>query len=309
MILRSLLVVAAAFFLVLPCRAAAPTEKDLLAMIQVLRPLHRRQGAARPGDWLSVHHEGGQTFRQYLGCDPVLPTAERRKIYVQPIGAFTPGQRRVLDLVTEGMGIFLDLPVVTLPTRPASAIPHRAQRLNPGMGDKQFLTTYILYDLLKPSLPSDAAACIGLTATDLWPGGDWNFVFGQASVQDRVGVWSIAMLGDPETGPKAFRLCLWRALGTAVHETCHMFTMLHCTAYPCVMAGRNSLEEGDRLPLWLCPECLAKLCFAVQADPIARYRRLEAYCHRNGLAVEATFYRRAADLLEASWPESTPTEP
>ena len=41
---------------------------------------------------------------------------------------------------------------------------------------------------------------ISFTSTDLWPGEDWNFVFGQASFEKPVGVWSLHRLGDPAAG-------------------------------------------------------------------------------------------------------------
>ena len=39
---------------------------------------------------------------------------------------------------------------------------------------------------------------LAITAFDLWPGPGWNFVFGQASLTERVGVWSMARNGDPD---------------------------------------------------------------------------------------------------------------
>jgi archaemetzincin len=280
---------------------------NLKEMIRVLRPLHQRLGATAPGDGLSDHPEKGQPFKAYLASDPVLPTAGRRTICVQPLGTFTAGQHRLLDQVVEGMGLYLCLPVAVLPPVPASAIPGRARRRIRETGEEQFLTSYILEELLEPGLPDGAAASIALTATDLWPGEGWNFVFGEASVRDRVGVWSLARLGDGASGPQV----LIRALGTAVHETCHMFSMRHCTAYECAMCGSNSLEEGDRHPLWLCPQCLAKLCYATGADPLARYRALEGFCRRNGLRAEARFYHHSLRTLERdpSWRPGAPEEP
>ena len=49
-----------------------------------------------------------------------------------------------------------------------------------------------------PRRPEDAVAVLGLTTSDLWPGEGWNFVFGQASLRDRIGVWSLYRFGDPE---------------------------------------------------------------------------------------------------------------
>ena len=56
---------------------------------------------------------------------------------------------------------------------------------------EQFNSRYILYDVLSPRLPEDAFCVLGVTATDLYPSDDYNFVFGQASIKSRVGVASL----------------------------------------------------------------------------------------------------------------------
>lgn len=279
------------------CLAQDVSPSQLKAMIKRLRPLHARLGSPKDGDWLKCHPEPGQSFREYLNGNPVLPTPERRKLYVQPIGSFTSEQQRILALTVEFMGLYLCLPVVMQEPLHLSAIPSKARRSFPGSSSPQLLSPYILDELLLPNLPKDAAAQIALTSNDLWPGKGWNFVFGQASTVDRVGVWSIHRFGNPARSTKTFKLCLLRAAGTAVHETCHMFSMRHCTAYACSMCGSNSLEEGDRLPLWLCPECLAKLCWAVQVDPLQRFQNLADFCKRNGLDKEAAFYAKCIAKL------------
>jgi archaemetzincin len=146
--------------------------------------------------------------------------------------------------------------------------------------------------VLTPRLPRDAAATICFTACDLWPGPGWNFVFGQASLEGRVGVWSIARFGDPDESEESFRLVLLRTLKLATHEAGHMFSLAHCTAYACDMNGSNSLDESDRHPLALCPECLAKICWATRADPAERYRKLIEFCKREGLKAEAERYEK-----------------
>ena len=76
-----------------------------------------------------------------------------------------------------------------------------------------------------------------------------------------------------------------------------MFSIEHCTAYQCGMNGSNSLAESDRRPMALCPECLAKVCLATGSDPLARYRKLEAFCRKHGLVEDADFYKRSAAAL------------
>ena len=125
----------------------------------------------------------------------------------------------------------------------------------------------------------------------------WNFVFGEASLEDRVAVWSIYRNGNAEGNPEEFRLCLLRTMKTATHETGHMFGMQHCIAYECNMCGSNNREEADRRPIQLCPECVAKVWWATGTDPLSRYERLASFCEKQGLKPEQEFYQR----LIAKW--------
>ena len=129
-------------------------------------------------------------------------------------------------------------------------------------------------------------------------------MFGQASLRERVGVWSIHRNGDPDKDAASFRICLLRTLKTATHETGHMFSMLHCTAYECNLCGSNHRAESDRRPLALCPECLAKVCWACRADPLERFGRLSAFCKAHGLKGEAATYDRAIRALGGTPPKA-----
>ena len=270
---------------------------QLIAVMNTLRPLHTKLGKPQPGDWLSVHREPGQTFQEYVQSRPVTPRGARHAIYIVPLGDFTPTQRKIITLTAEFMGAYFNLPVRVEKDLPLSLIPSSARRKHPSWGMDQILAPYVLDEVLRPRLPADAAVALALTASDLWPGEGWNFVFGQASLRDRVGVWSLYRNGDPDKSEADFRLCLLRTLKTAAHETGHMFSMEHCIAYQCGMCGSNHREESDRRPLWLCPECMAKVCWATGADPAARYEKLAAFCNANGLKAEEEFYRKSLATL------------
>jgi archaemetzincin len=155
-----------------------------------------------------------------------------------------------------------------------------------------------MLEVLRPKLPPDAAALIGFTSSDLFPDETLNFVFGQASLSERVGVWSLYRLGRPEANADSFKLVLLRTLKIAAHETGHMFSLAHCTKYECVMNGTNSLNESDRRPLDACAECMAKLCWAAGADPRERYARLAAFCAEHDLPYERRFFEDAARALK-----------
>jgi len=274
---------------------ADPRVDQLRAAMEKLRPLARKLGKPGPSDWLANHPEPGQTFEEYLASRPVGPTKERRTIYVQPLGDFTPAQRKIITLTADFMGRYFNLPVKVKEDLPLSLIPARARRVHPSWGMKQILSTHVLDEVLAPRLPKDAVAYIAFTTSDLWPGEGWNFVFGQASLTERVGVWSIFRNGDPE---KELRLCLLRTMKTATHETGHMFSIQHCTLYECNMCGSNHREESDRRPIACCPECVAKLWWITGADPVERYRKLAEFCREQGLKAEQELYEKSIQALE-----------
>lgn len=271
--------------------------RQMSATIDRLKPLHQKLGEPGPRDWLANHEEPGQSFQQYLKINPVTPTGGRTVIYVQPLGEFTDKQREIVELAAEYLGIYMNRPVKILDDLPLSIIPNKARRTHPQWGVRQILSTHVLNNVLKPRLPNDAAAYIAFTAIDLWPGRGWNFVYGQASLRDRVGVWSIHRNGDPSGGADAFHLSLRRTLKTATHETGHMFSIRHCIAYECNMCGSNHRAESDRHPLYLCPECHAKTCWATAAVPVERYHRLAAFCKKHRLIGEQAFFEKAAAVL------------
>lgn len=275
-----------------------PDAQRLIEPMKQIKPLHRKLAKPQPGDWLERHHEPGQTFSEYVNSNPRRLTGRRRILYVQPLGEFTDVQRKIVNLTADFMKRFYSVPVKVLDDIPLSVIPDSARRVHPEWGVKQILSTYVLDIVLKPRLPKDAAAYMAFTASDLWPGEGWNFVFGQASLLGRVGVWSIHRNGDPEKSDADFKLCLLRTMKVAVHETGHMFSIEHCTRYECGMCGSNHLQESDRHPLWFCPECMAKVCWATEADPVERYRTLSESCGTNSLVTESEFYRKSAELIE-----------
>jgi archaemetzincin len=259
-----------------------------------LRPLASPLLPPRPGDWLAEHREKGQTFRQYLSANPVRRDRDLTTICLCLLGDFTGPQERVLDLAREYLSLFFDVPVRVRRRVPLAEVPATARREYPKRGVTQLLTTFILHDILEPDRPEDALAYLAFTAKDLWPGRGWNFVFGQANLRRRIGVWSMYRNGYPGKNEGAFRLCLWRTLSIAAHETGHILTMRHCTAFSCLMNGCNSQEELDRQPLNPCPVCLRKLLWNLQVEPVAYLRRLEAFCREHGLA-EGDWFAAAAE--------------
>jgi archaemetzincin len=279
-------------------RPAPSSPEGLRVAIEKVRPLHKELGPPQPDDWLKTFREPGQTFEEYLHGNPTRPEGERRVLYVQPLGEFTPAQTRVVALTADFLSRFFALPVRVREPAPLGKVPRKALRSSPIGSGRQIQASYIMFDVLRPTLPPDAAALIGFTSSDLFPDETLNYVFGQANLQERVGVWSLYWLGRPDASDADFQLTLRRTLKIAAHETGHMFSLQHCTKYECVMNGTNSLQETDRRPLDACPECMAKLCWAAGADPRERYARLADFCAAHGLTAEQRFFETSARALE-----------
>jgi archaemetzincin len=280
--------------------SGAPEETQTalgLAAIARLIPLHSDLAHPRPGDWLAEHREPGQTFAEYKQADATLPKLPRNKIYIQPIGNFEGRQGQILKDTTEYLGLCYGLPVVMNEPLRTGDLVQVERRGELAQGTLQLLSSDILNKVLKPSLPKDAAAFLALSDVDLWPGHGWNFVFGQASLENRVGVWSLSRNGDPETSEAAYRQCLLRSLKIACHETGHMFSIRHCTAYECLMGGTNSLTETDSKPLWMCPECLQKVLWATPATAVLRLNSQATFCRSRGLEREANFFQECLGAI------------
>ncbi|MBN1395069.1 MAG: hypothetical protein JW959_08605 [Pirellulales bacterium] len=279
--------------------AAEPDETLMLPpKYRKLLPLHEKLGEPRPGDWLTVQDEPGQTFRQYIRQKPVRADRRRRTIYVQPLGELPETKKKIVELTADFLAAYFQLPVKIREVVSLESVPEAAKRKPGKHRSEQILTTHVLYNILKPRLPRDAVTMIGITASDLWPGEGWNYVFGQASLGDRVGVWSFNRYGDPDRDEEAFKRCLLRTMKTAAHETGHMFSMRHCTLYQCNMCGCNHLGESDRRPLRLCPHCLAKLCHATGADPIKRFESLIEFYNKHGFEEEREFCEKSLELIK-----------
>lgn len=275
---------------------ALPTKDEkadeLRAMIPKLERFFSPMGKPASYDWLGAHKEPGQTFEEYLRSDPTRPTAERRTLYILPLGDLTPRHKKAVDLAAEYLTAFYGLPIKRLPPKklPTAAESFRQNKL---LNRKQFKTGFILREILVPSLPEDAAALIAFTATDLFPDETMNFVFGQASFSERVGVWSLYRLAERASDDVFFR----RTLKIAAHETGHMFSIRHCTKYECVMSGTNHLAETDRRPIDACPECTAKILWANSLDAAIRYEKLSEFANKHGFIDESRAFEEKKQAI------------
>jgi archaemetzincin len=269
---------------------------DLAGLLPVLRRAFSADSSQfepipKPGpqDWLTVHPEPGQTFYEFKASEPNRPTGSRRIIYLQPLGEFVADRSPPIEKLREFASTFFAMEVKVLPAASIDGSKFTT-RHNPNTGNLQILTGEVL-TFLKARVPADAFCVLAITMQDLYPEPSWNFVFGQASLRERIGVYSFARY-DPvfygEQRSSGYEtLLLRRSSKVLAHETGHMFGLAHCTFFNCLMNGSNHLVESDRRPLHLCPVCLRKLQWSIGFNVLDRYGALERITRANGFMDEA----------------------
>ncbi|HPO12416.1 MAG TPA: archaemetzincin [Candidatus Hydrogenedentes bacterium] len=250
-------------------------------------------------DWLAVHNEPGQTFDQFVQSNPNRPDSTRTTIYLLPLGEFPKEQSALIDQLKTYASAYFAMKVLVLPMVNLNDF-HLTTRINSTSHTRQILSTDVL-DRLKSRLPSNAFCLLAITMEDLYPEPSWNFVFGEASLQERVGVYSFLRY-DPafygaERGPDYLNCILRRSAQVFVHETGHMFGLEHCIHFRCVMNGSNHLAESDSQPLHLCPVCLRKLQHSIGFDVLARERELRRFYQTVGFNEEARWTAKRIDKL------------
>ncbi|KAM9837760.1 archaemetzincin-2 isoform 1-T4 [Aulostomus maculatus] len=254
-------------------------------------------------DWIPAHPEEPQDFEGFYR-DPhrKIPSANQSTIYIQTIGSFGEAGtlteqyvewlREYCQAFFYGLAVRL-LPAVTVAQTGCSF------RINSNSHNLQILTGDLLR-FLENRKPKDAFCIVGITMIDLYPKDSWNFVFGQASLNMGMGVFSFARYDDSfytrnyagrlkrqrELKPGDYGVfdgyytppitstLLLRSCKVMTHEIGHMFGIKHCQWLSCVMQGSNHLEESDRRPLDFCPICLRKLHASIGFKIADRYQAL-----------------------------------
>lgn len=266
----------------------------------------------KPGDWLAEHHETGQSFDDFVRSKPNRPDKKRSKIYLQPLGEFgfpqsgvpPNGKIPLVQTLKEFAEAYFSMPVDVL--RCLSLSEHNiTTRINQLTQKQQILAGDILA-ILQKNIPrsvagatADAFCVFAITMEDLYPEPSWNFVFGQATLGERVGVYSFARYdpafygqqqGEDYKGPRSAgiqKLILRRSCKILAHETGHMFGLTHCIYFDCVLNGSNHLAESDARPAYLCPVCLRKLQHSIGFDVTSRYGNLFSFYKKVGFDDEA----------------------
>lgn len=233
-----------------------------------------RLAPPRRGEWRSLFDEKEQTFDDYVARCANRRTDARSRIVLQPLGAAEDAIVRMAGYAEA----FFGLPVGILPPLPLCDRAHVPTR-------DQHNSSMVL-DELADRVPSDALVLLGVADRDLFARGK-NYVFGEGSLERRVGVCSLARLasGDRSTFER-------RALRLMSHEIGHILSIAHCVTHRCLMQGSNTLEESDGHPLHLCPADLRKLEWNTGVDRQTRYGRLQEFYAQAGWPADAAWAAR-----------------
>ena len=252
-----------------------------------------------PGDWLSVQQEPGQGFHEFVASHPRKPDGRKRRIYLTPLGEFPDESGPSLQMLKDCAEAYFMMDVRVTPQ--VDVNPGRfTSRINPVTQNFQVLSLDVLV-YLRQHMPKDAFCTLAFTMEDLYPEENWNFVFGQASLNTGVGVFSFARYDPAFYGharKEGYRPLLnMRCCKVLVHEIAHMFSLAHCTFFHCLMNGSNHLAESDARPMHLCPVCLHKLQYSIGFNVMECYQKIFHF-HRNyGFDREAQWVSRRLEYI------------
>ncbi len=275
-----------------------PTDHHSKACFSISKCFHPIP-APSPIDWLANVDEPGQTYEQFRKRNYPKPNEKKRRIYLQPIGVFQDHAPSIEDL-KDYAELFFGMQFVILPTVRIDSEEIRS-RVHPTQRHRQMYADDILR-LLHRNKPKDAYAVLGLTMTDMFSGSRNNFVFGVASTSHRTAVFSFARnnpefynaLWKPTYAPLVFK----RSMRVMTHELGHLFGLMHCIHFACLMNGANHLQESDRQPLHLCPVCLRKLHHQVGFEIVPRYKALNGFFKSHQFQAEEEFTQTRMQEIE-----------
>lgn len=217
-----------------------------------LADLYDTLSTPQPGEWLYEQQEFGQSLEEFRDDTPIDSNNADATFYILPIDIIHEEEFSLIADVATYLTTIFGYEVTVMPSMTAQLFPPHYFR------DEQLNSQLLLDEIIRPLLEQDALGLMGITQRDIYPGDGWNFVFGQANTKEKIGITSFARYGDYDTD-SARQLVLNRLIKTTTHEFLHMLGLQHCIQFACVLNGSNSLDESDKKPSIICPECLAKL--------------------------------------------------
>jgi archaemetzincin len=171
-----------------------------------------------------------------------------RYLYVGTIDC--PGERDAVAAVSESLAEAFDAPLRPIEL-PEIDFAYDAAR-------RQYASVGVL-EMLSRLCPEDAWKLLAVTNRDLFIP-VLTFVFGQAQLGGRVGVVSLARLKQEFYGMPANReIFLQRAVKEALHESGHLFGLIHCADHACAMSLSTGVRQIDLKEAAFCSPCRGRL--------------------------------------------------
>lgn len=221
-------------------------------------------------DWQYIMREKHQSIYKYISGKITTINKTRNKIYIQPL--IYNKKLQDYELLLEYITIFFQLEAIFFQLEAILLDPINIDTITSKKRIIENINQYSAIEIrkvLQKLLPSDAFCLIALTDVDLYSTG-YNFVFGEASYDDRVGVLSylrfdkifmdklivkdlstikrkintennkkkeklIELLGLCKRELKLNGKLINRLLKLITHEILHMFSIEYCIKYNCNM--------------------------------------------------------------------------
>ena len=255
------------------------------------------------GDWTSTK-EGQSDKPQTL--EDFFRSKTRHAQAGQSLGIFSIGklpEQIATSELKEFVQAYFCQPVDILADQSVASIPSEAWR--------SFLcyvpqanAIQILDEVLAPLKAKNAGrfwGITGITHEDLMcdPDDELDYVYG-LSREGEPGFPGIAIVSTRRIWRPAeigFELSRLRLFKLVTHEIGHLFHAQHCLRHACNMNGVETVDQIDRHPLELCPDCMAKICWVGGTHPKVRYERLERACRKLNMQTESELYQRCGELL------------
>ena len=265
---------------------------DSYSATRQLLPLAKPLPAPRKGDWRGQIQEPAQSFDTFLH----EARRARGKLVILPLGDMPGDQMRAIDHVADAMSAFFGMQVVRAPALALERLPKTCFR-NLSGGKRQLNAEAFMRLILRPSVGGDVASVVAVTALDIYPGEEWPFesAFGWSSFSGGTSVISTSQVVSGRGADRGKNLLRLSKLAT--HELAHTFGLKHCSTHDCLMNGCSSLRENDSKPFHLCPDCLAKLSYALSSDPAAHLEDMLALCQNKGFSGESKYYVKALERI------------
>ena len=227
----------------------------------------------RKSDWLWDHKEGGQTFKSYSTGMINQPSKSHQFIFMKNMDEGLKDSFLTKEMMNHLKGLL----EVFYPGLIPKILEIKGNFETLGV-TKRENPPYLQYhaeegiNKLVKLMPKEGLLIIGLTAYDIYPNEDWNFVFGLADKEKGCGLFSFRRYFDEM---KCGELELCKLAGKVMlHEVGHLLGLKHCIYYSCIMNGSNHLEENIGKPFEFCPVCLRKVWWNLKFDIIERYENI-----------------------------------